>query len=76
MNNQRRLLIEKAKKQISEVEEMIEKALEDEQDSYDNLPEGIQMSERGEKMEDAISSLENAVEKIAEIIECLDEAAG
>ena len=76
MNNQRRLLIEKAKKQISEIENLIEKVLDDEQDAYDNLPEGIRMSEKGEKMEDAISSLENASDKIAELIECLDEAAG
>ncbi|MGG7621296.1 hypothetical protein [Bacillus coreaensis] len=37
----------------------MESVKDEEQDAFDNFPEGLQVSERGEAMEDAISKIEN-----------------
>ena len=44
MNKARRKEIQKA---ISKIEEMVQQILDDEQDAYDNMPEGLQQSENG-----------------------------
>lgn len=56
--------------------ELLRQAQEDEQSAFDNLSEGLQASERGQKieqdastLEDAISSIEYAVNEIQEVIE-------
>ena len=45
---------------------------EEEQMAFDNLPEGLQTSEKGEKMEEAVSQLE-AVSQIEDIVQNLEE---
>lgn len=46
---------------------------EEEQMAFDNLPEGLQTSEKGEKMEEAASQLEEAVSQIEDIVQNLEE---
>ena len=46
---------------------------EEEQMAFDNLPEGLQTSEKGEKMEEAVSQLEEAVSQIEDIVQNLEE---
>lgn len=46
--------------------------LNEEQDAFDNMPEGLQ-SYRGMCSEDAIDSMEDASEKLDEVIELLSE---
>ena len=46
---------------------------EDEQMAFDNLPEGLQTSEKGEKMEEAASQLEEAVSQIEDIVQNLED---
>lgn len=41
----------------------------EEQDAFDNLPEGFQLSERGEAMESAISSIDDAIISIESAME-------
>lgn len=72
MNNTRRKelrgimkLIEAAQDMMTEAAERIEAVMDEEQECFDNLPEGIQMSERGEHMEECIDNL-------SEIIDMLD----
>ena len=47
--------------------------MDDEQDKFDNMPEGLQESERGEAMQEAIEQLETACENLDEVINCLQE---
>ena len=47
--------------------------LNEEQDAFDNMPEGLQSSYRGMCSEDAIDSMEDASEKLDEVIELLSE---
>ena len=63
MNNTRR-------KQI----QLIINALQEEEESFDNLPESLQESERGEAMENAISNLDDAVTYLGEVIDYLESA--
>ena len=42
----------------------IENILDEEQDSFDNMPENLQYSINGQRSEDSISFLEDAIEEI------------
>ena len=57
MNAMRRKQLARAIQMIYDAQEIIEMVKEEEQDSYDNLPEGIQDSERGETMCENIDTL-------------------
>lgn len=66
MNAQRRKQIEKAIGLLSEARAILEEVTEEEQEAFDNMPEGLQASERGETMEENIYRLEDAVSAIEE----------
>lgn len=44
----------------------------DEQIAFDNMPENLQLSSNGERSEEAIDILDNAVEKLDEVVELLN----
>ena len=73
MNNERRKQIALAQDLLAQAAQIIYEAQTDEQDSFDNLPEGLQASERGERMEEIASSLEEAATQIDDIIETLND---
>ena len=75
MNKLRRIEISKVIDSLKDIVESIEMIAESEQWSFDNLPEGLQCSERGETMEQNAEDLENirdtieqATDDLAEII--------
>lgn len=77
MNNTRRKRINELKTQIDfvnstlkEVSKKLSSILSEEQDAFDNMPEGLQSSYRGMCSEDAIDSMEEASEKLDEVILC------
>lgn len=74
MNSERRKKIEIVKDKLTELKSLIEPIMEEEQEAFDNLPESLQYSDRGEKMEEAINSLENSLNSIDEVVDYLDEA--
>lgn len=45
----------------------IENIRDEEQEAYDNLPEGIQESDRGWQMEEAIDNLDSALQALEDI---------
>ena len=61
VNKLRRITIREAIKNIVEARELLESALEGEQNAYDNMPESLQCAEQGEKMSEVIFILENEV---------------
>mgnify|MGYP004540164513 FL=1 len=80
MNNKRRRRISELKtqidfanKQLKETSKKLSSILSEEQDAFDNMPEGLQSSMRGMDSEDAIDSMEEASEKLDEVIELLDD---
>ena len=62
MNNTRR-------KELQRIVDSLDDVIANEQDAYDNMPEGIQESERGEVMKTGLDSLNEAKDLLAEIVE-------
>lgn len=62
MNRQRRAEIRKAINLIIDAKDILENVLAEEQEAFDNLPESLQYSAKGEEMEDNISLLEDFIE--------------
>ena len=75
MNQMKRNILRKARSMLENASELVIQVRDDEQDSFDNLPEGIQESERGQKMEEAIDAMDSAMDSISEAIEHLEEAS-
>ena len=57
---------------IESVKDEIEDILFEEEDAYDNMPENLQCSMRGEESSDAIDCLQEAVDKLDEAIDILN----
>jgi len=73
MNKQRRKALEKALEMLDEAYSVIENVRDEEQEAFDNMPEGLQASERGEQMEEYISILEDATYNIDDIRDQITE---
>lgn len=58
---------------IESIKDEIENILWEEQDAYDNMPENLQCSMRGEESSDAIDSLQEAVDALDEAIDIFNE---
>ena len=72
MNKNRRKRIADLRERI--IKNELEEVMEEEQDARDNLPNNLQDSEKAEKMDDTIGSIEYAIGNLEETIENLDEA--
>ena len=72
VNNQRRAKLSEAQSLLNRANSIIEYAKDDEQDSFDNLPEGFQCSWRGESMENSIDELQLAIDSINDAISHID----
>jgi len=68
MNKTRRAELEKGRQQLKIALDIIESVKNDEEESFDNLSEGLQQTMRGEIMEENISTLEDIIETISETI--------
>ena len=74
MNNARRKIIEEIIGRIEPLKDEIDAVLSDEQGAFENMPEGLQQSVRGEAAEAAIGSLESASGQLEEAIGELQSA--
>ena len=74
MNGRRREKLRKASEYLGFAKELIEKALDEEQDTLDNLPENLSESDRAAKMENAVDSLEDASSGIDDVMDSVREA--
>lgn len=79
MNDKRRRRISELKTQIDfannylkEASKKLSSILSEEQDAFDNMPEGLQSSYRGMCSEDAIDNMEEASDKLDGVIELLN----
>lgn len=61
MNKQRRNRIAEALELISQARGILEEVKDEEQESYENLPESLQYGERGEQMQENVDSLEEFI---------------
>jgi len=73
MNQRDRKRLGKLVEILSDVHTELEEMAENEQEKYDNLPEGIQESERGEEMLEVAELLQEKVDELSDIIDSLSE---
>ena len=52
---------------LENVKDAIQAVLDEEQEAYDNLPEGLQEAERGQQMQEYIEALEGAVDSLGDL---------
>ena len=72
MNNERRKKIKKIISDLESSKMLLEDVLVDEESSFDNMPEGLQYSEKGEASQEAIDLMNEAVEGFEEVIDNLN----
>lgn len=73
MNKERRKRIENAIANLQDVMEEISAIQEEEQEAFDNLPEGIQDSSRGELMQETVDGLDNVTSDLDNVISDLQD---
>ena len=74
MNAQGRKEIAKYIASLEEIKDKLDSMKDEEQDKFDNMPEGLQESERGEAMQEAIEQLETVCDNLDEVISALEES--
>lgn len=74
MNAKDRKQLQSILDKIVELKEQLEIIKESEQEKFDNLTEGLQATERGQKLEEGVEQLESAFSSLEEAGEYLEEA--
>lgn len=72
MNKQRRKMIAEVVEKIETLKGDLEMIRDEEQDAFDNMPESLQGSMRGEEMEEAIEYMDEAIEGLDTAIDSLE----
>ncbi len=73
MNKDRRAALERAKQLVAEAQAIIEEAASDERDYFDNMPESLQGSEKGEQANAAADALDEALDALSSIDDLIDQ---
>ena len=73
MNNNRRKQLQAIREELQDIYERLDILCDEEWAAYDNLPEPFQDSERGEKMQSAISTLESVRDQVWEAADEIGE---
>ena len=73
MNKQDRRELQGYVDSLEKIKSNIETMMEDETEKLDNMPEGLQESERGEAMQNAIDQMEYGIDSLQEAIDNLSE---
>ena len=76
MNKQRRKELGKAVAILNDALGILEDICAEEQDAYDNLPDGIRDGERGEEMSGYIDSMEEQKSAIEDAISAIEDIVG
>lgn len=76
MNNERRKVINKMIAKLEEVQSELDSCADLEQEEYDNMPEGLQESERGHRMQENIDILYGMYESIDDLTDQLNYITG
>lgn len=73
MNKQDKEQLESARVLIGQAQSIIESLKDNEQVKYDNMNEGLQATERGQRIEEGIEKMEDAIGIIEDAMNVLDE---
>ena len=72
MNKKRRQQVSDISDKLEEIQVDIENVRSDEDYAYENLPETVRYSEKGEAMLDAIGNMEDALSSVGDAIDYLN----
>ena len=74
MNKQRRKQPEDIQAQLLTLKEELESVMDEEQEAYDNMPDSLQESERGQAMYEGLDSLQTAIDSLeSEVTDVIQE---
>ena len=73
MNNTRRKQLRKWLEDIENIKSELESICSDEEEAFDNLPENLQGSDRGMAFEEVIDQMNEAVSSIEDAISIIEE---
>lgn len=76
MNKARREEIRDIIESLESLKEDLDMVASDERGSFENLPEGLQYSERGEQMEENADTLEDLASNLEDVISGLEDVIG
>lgn len=75
MNKERRKLIHDAVALMEQAKALLEEAAEGEREFYDNMPESIQLGEKGDRASEVADQIEAALDGLDNVIADIDGAA-
>lgn len=64
MNKERRNKLAQASDLIAQSIAIIEEVRDEEQEAFDNMPEGLQSGERGDRAQEVISNLDQLIDEL------------
>ena len=73
MNKERRKRLEEIQTKINTLLCEIEEIRNEEESAYENLPESLQDSERGENMQEAIDTLQNVYDELEQAASYIED---
>lgn len=76
MNRQRRRELQKVAMLLGSARALLETVTDEEQEAYDNMPEGLQYSDRGEAMSEGLDSLAEMLDSLEEMDSTLCDIYG
>ena len=76
MNKQDRAELARAYAMIDKAKSIIEAVADGELEKFENLSEGLQASERGQRMEEVASELQNVCDTIDDVLATIEGAQG
>lgn len=72
MNKNRRKRISEVVYVLNQAKDVLTTVMDEEDDAFNNLSDGLQCTMRGEQMEENVSELEEAINHIEEALDNLD----
>lgn len=73
MNRERREQLKKAQALLQQAKEILAEVGGMEEEAFDNMPEAFQEGERGEKMQEYIDTMDEAIGELDDLTETLEE---
>ena len=73
MNANRRKRLNEVAVKLRELTEVVNDIGGEEQEAFDNMPEQLQESEKGERMEDIIDQLEDMSDSLEDVVSSIED---
>ena len=73
MKEERLKTLKRCLNMIQNAHDVLEEVRDEEQDAFDNLPEGLQDSERGDLMQEAVDNLDETIDYLDDVLSSLED---